>query len=185
MQPIEFQVCPTNQDYPVCYVLDDGYCYQLLNNKMNYLDQTFEVQRVRSASKRPIRITKERIVRTLELSQIKIIATLAWIPIDPTKYYHGIPAKDLSYIKQKIEQLFSKNAEPGQFDDIEVGQFVQEVDTKLYRKVISVSDSSFDIEYPVQKCETLYISKCNGKSLPPWNNGQMGLPTIYVKRVKQ
>lgn len=112
MQPIEFQVCPTNQDYPVCYVLDDGYCYQLLNNKMNYSDQTFEVQRVRSACERPIRITKERIVRILELSQIKIIATLAWIPIEPTKYYHGIPAKDLQYIKQKIEQLFSKNADP-------------------------------------------------------------------------
>lgn len=118
MQPIEFQVCPTNQDYPVCYVLDDGYCYQLLNNKMNYSDQTFEVQRVRSFNSKPIRITKEKIVRTLELSQIKIIATLAWIQIEPTKYYHGIPAKDLSYIKQKIEQLFSKNAQPGQFDDI-------------------------------------------------------------------
>jgi len=65
MKQVEFEVCTSNQDYPVCYELADGYCYQLLNNKMNYSDRTFEVQRIRAFGQNPIRITNDSIVRTL------------------------------------------------------------------------------------------------------------------------
>ena len=66
MKQVEFEVCPSSQDYPVCYELADGYCYQLLNNKMNYSDRTFEVQRVRAFDQKPIRITNDSILMTIE-----------------------------------------------------------------------------------------------------------------------
>lgn len=106
MQATEFYVCPSDQDYPVCYELDDGYCYQLLDNKMNYKYNTFKMQRVRTCFGRQVNVSKERIVRQLQLWEIKVIAALAWIPIDELKYIHGIPANDLQCIKQKISDLF-------------------------------------------------------------------------------